>query len=113
MEQYGNQGRNSRSRPTPIPCMKCDMVFFDNCSLLLHYKCHLIDLGHHDEDLASLQSWDPLSLSLSPYFSPYVEKKNETPHTTSPRVNNCFKPSPLLVSFAIPDLAPKDATFLC
>ncbi|KAL8486661.1 hypothetical protein ACS0TY_023380 [Phlomoides rotata] len=115
VEQSENQGINSRSRPTPFPCVECDMIFFDKYSLMSHSKSHLGDLlgkrknpEQHSEDVASLRSSDPLALSLSPCsFS--VERNNKARHITSLKVDNSFKPSPLPVSSEIPDLASTDA----
>lgn len=105
-QQPENQGRHTRSRQTPLACIVCDKVFLDNASLVMHIECHLrgenLITGQHNGYLASLQSRSPLSLSFSPSSSS-VERTNEA---RSPRVNNCFRPSPLPVSSA-----PTDANF--
>lgn len=129
-----NQGRRCRSRLTPIACIVCEMVFFDNISLVLHFQCHQQseNQGRHSRSpiaciMCNMVFFDNVSLvlhseshlpaeisipsgdlpTLSPCPSPSVERTNEA---RSPRENKCFiRPSPVPVSFTTPDLAPRDA----
>lgn len=115
-EQSEDQGRCSRfENEDAIACVECGMVFFDKVSLVLHYGCHHLPgkisiLGQHSGNLASFQSGGALSLRLSPYSSPSLERTNEA---ASPRVNNCFRfsPLPIYTNFVLNSMPPMKSSF--
>ncbi|KAG6393076.1 hypothetical protein SASPL_147306 [Salvia splendens] len=91
----------------PIACRVCDMVFFDNVSLVLHFECHVND-GYRlrARDLASLQSEQRLSSSGPPCSYSALARRFQ-------RMNDCLRSDPLPVpSETTPNRTPRDPNLL-
>ncbi|KAL1536151.1 hypothetical protein AAHA92_28844 [Salvia divinorum] len=87
----------------PIACRVCNMVFFDNVSLVLHFECHVKDgFRLRSRDLASLRSEQHLSPSGSPCSYSSLARRFQ-------RINDCLRSHPSHVPSEIaPNRTPRD-----
>ncbi|KAG6394886.1 hypothetical protein SASPL_145477 [Salvia splendens] len=90
-------------RGMPIACRVCDIVFFDNVSLVLHFECHVNEgFRLRARDLASLRSEQRLSSSGPPCSYSALARRFQ-------RMNDCLRSHPLPVPSEIaPNHTPRD-----
>lgn len=101
-------GRPLGSRSTPIACRVCNMVFYDNVSLVLHFESHVEDgCRLRGRELAALRGDQRVSSRWSPYSYSSMARVYS-------RMNDRLRSRPLRVpSAAPPNGALRDPNLFC